>query len=232
MKILGIIPARGGSKGLPKKNIKLLGGKPLIAWSIDSAKESELISTLIVNSDCDEIIEIAKKFNVEIPFKRPDSLAIDTASTKDVIIHTLDFYRKKNIEFDYVVLLQPTTPFRKKGDIDLAIKLALSSNAEMVVSVKETAANPYYVLFEENNLGFLKKSKEGNFTRRQDCPKVYEYNGSIYVIKVASLLKNNSMTFSTTLKFEMSDLFSIDIDNEFDFQFAEFLLNKNLLNSD
>ena len=101
MKLLGIIPARGGSKGVPKKNIKLLGGKPLIAWSIDSAKESELISTLIVNSDCDEIIEIAKKFNVEIPFKRPENLATDTASTKDVILHTLDFYRKKNIEFDY-----------------------------------------------------------------------------------------------------------------------------------
>ena len=226
MRVLAIIPARGGSKGLPKKNIKLLGDKPLIAWSINSAKESKLINNIIVNSDSEEIINISKNHGAEIPFVRPKELADDNATTKDVLIHTINYYKTKNEIFDYIVVLQPTSPFRKIGDIDLAIKKAIQTNVDMVVSVKETSSNPYYVLFEENENGYLKKSKDGIFTRRQDCPKVYEYNGSIYVIKVDSLMKYNSLHFNKILKFEMDDLHSIDIDNQLDFDFAEFILPK------
>ena len=226
MKVLAIIPARGGSKGLPKKNIKELGNKPLIAWSIDAAKQSQLIDRVIVSTDSDEILKIATEYDAEAPFKRPKELASDTATTLDVLTHAINYYKQQNQEFDYLVLLQPTSPFRKEGDIDKMIKLAIESNADMVVSVKETSANPYYVLFEENENGFLKKSKEANFTRRQDCPTVYEYNGSIYVIKIDSLLKQNSLVFSKTIKYEMDEYHSVDIDNQFDFDFAEFLLLK------
>ena len=226
MNVLAIIPARGGSKGLPKKNIKPLGDKPLIAWSIDAAKASKKITKTIVSSDSDEIIKIAKQFGAEIPFKRPDDLASDTASTKDVLIHALNFYKSKNIYFDYLVLLQPTSPFRDSKMIDEMIDEMIEKDVDMVVSVKETSANPYYVLFEENNKGFLTKSKNANFTRRQDCPTVYEYNGSVYVIKIESLLKYNSLSFPKTIKYVMDNYHSVDIDNQFDFDFAEFLLNR------
>ena len=226
MNVLAIIPARGGSKGLPKKNIKQLGDKPLIAWSIDAAKASKKITKTIVSSDSDEIIKIAKQFGAEIPFKRPDDLASDTASTKDVLIHAINFYKSKNIYFDYLVLLQPTTPFRDSKMIDEMIDEMIEKDIDMVVSVKETSANPYYVLFEENDNGFLTKSKNANFTRRQDCPTVYEYNGSVYVIKVESLLKYNSLSFPKTIKYVMDNYHSVDIDNQFDFDFAEFLLNR------
>lgn len=226
MNILAIIPARGGSKGLRKKNIKTLGNKPLIAWSIESALNSKFISKTIVSSDNDEIITVSKQYGAEIPFKRPTNLATDTATTRDVLIHAIEYYKLKNITFDYIVLLQPTSPFRKKDDIDNAIKIAVENNIDMVVSVKETSSNPYYVLFEENDEGFLEKSKDSNFTRRQDCPIVYEYNGSIYVIKVKSLLNNDSMNFDKTIKFEMSKIHSVDIDNQFDFDFAEFLIKR------
>ena len=171
MNILAIIPARGGSKGLPKKNIKILNGKPLIAWSIESALESRYINKVIVSSDNEEIIKVSKKNGAEIPFIRPAILATDTSSTFDVLLHAINFHKTKSILFDYIVILQPTSPFRKKGDIDLAIKKAIETNADMIVSVKETSSNPYYVLFEENENGFLRKSKEGSFTRRQDCPR-------------------------------------------------------------
>lgn len=227
MKVLAIIPARGGSKGLPKKNIKILGNKPLIAWSIDSAKQSLLINKVIVSSDSDDIIRIAKEYGAEVPFKRPIELASDTATTLDVLKHAIDFYKQQNKQFDYLVLLQPTSPFRKNGEIDEMIKKSIASNADMVVSVKETSANPYYVLFEENDNGYLKKSKSANFTRRQDCPTVYEYNGSVYVVKIDSLLKQNSLAFNKTIKYVMDDIHSVDIDNQFDFDFAEFIMIKH-----
>ncbi|MGV6860632.1 MAG: acylneuraminate cytidylyltransferase family protein [Putridiphycobacter sp.] len=226
MKVLAIIPARGGSKGLPKKNIKPLGDKPLIAYSIESAKSANLITKTIVSSDNQDIINIAKAFKAEVPFVRPKELAEDNSTTVEVLLHAINFFESKGETFDYIVLLQPTTPFRKNGDIDKMIELAKSSDADLVVSVKETSANPYYVLFEENKAGYLEKSKPSNFTRRQDCPVVYEYNGSIYIIKVSSLQNQKSLAFEKTKKFVMDDYFSIDIDSQFDFDFAEFMLTK------
>ena len=227
MNILAIIPARGGSKGLPGKNIKVLGEKPLIAWSIESANMSKLITKTIVSTDDSKIIEVAKKYDSLVPFTRPKELASDTASTKDVLIHAINYFKENNENYEYIVLLQPTSPFRKDGDIDEMIELAISTKADLVVSVKETASNPYYVLFEEDENGYLKKSKESKFTRRQDCPTVYEFNGSIYIIKVDALIKQNTLSFKNTIKFEMiNQKHSIDIDNQFDFDFAEFLLVK------
>jgi len=227
MTILALIPARGGSKGLPGKNIKLLNGKPLIAYSINSALSAKRISKTVVSTDDKTIADISKKHGAEVPFMRPENLASDTASSRDVIIHTLDFFKQAMVEFDYLVLLQPTSPFRKEGDIDQAIDTAIETNADLVVSAFETSSNPYYVLFEENENGHLKTSKSGTFTRRQDCPKVYELNGSIYVFKTEALRQNNDLKFDKTVKFLMDKAYSVDIDTIEDFEYAEYLLQKN-----
>ncbi|MFD1551232.1 acylneuraminate cytidylyltransferase family protein [Putridiphycobacter roseus] len=226
MKILGLIPARGGSKGLPGKNIRPLNGKPLIAWSIESSLASQQIDTTIVSTDDKAIADIAVAHGASLPFMRPNHLASDQSTSKDVIIHALEYFREAGQAFDYLVLLQPTSPFRKAGDIDKAIDLAKETGADLVVSVKETASNPYYVLFEEDEKGNLKNSKASTFSRRQDCPKVYELNGSIYVFKVKSILEKDSLKFENTIKFLMDSYHSIDIDNLEDFEYAEFLLQK------
>ena len=134
---------------------------------------------------------------------------------------------KNNLTLNENLLYGNSNYLVEQSDIDEMIKLAQRSDADMVVSVKETSSNPYYVLFEEDSKGNLQKSKPANFTRRQDCPTVYEYNGSIYVIKVSSLLSENSLVFPKTIKYQMDDFHSVDIDNQFDFDFAEFLLNRN-----
>ncbi|MFK8046290.1 MAG: acylneuraminate cytidylyltransferase family protein [Crocinitomicaceae bacterium] len=227
MTVLGLIPARGGSKGLPGKNIRLLNGKPLIAYSIDSALTSQKVSHVVVSTDDKKIADISKKQGAKVPFLRPVNIASDTASSRDVIIHALKHYKQTGIEFDYIVLLQPTSPFRKEGDIDKAIDLAIETSADLVVSAFETDSNPYYVLFEEDENGHLKNSKTGNFTRRQDCPKVYELNGSIYVFKTKALLQSEGLKFEKTLKFLMDRNYSVDIDSIEDFEYAEYLLHKN-----
>jgi len=230
MRVLGIIPARGGSKGLSKKNIKILGEKPLIAWSIEAGLKSKLINKVIVTSDNNEIIDVSRKYGAEIPFIRPSDLASDTATTRDVLVHAINDFSFKGENYDYIVLLQPTSPFRKVSDIDAAILKAIENPVDMVVAVKETNSNPYYVLFEDDENGYLRKSKDGDFSRRQDCPKVYEYTGSIYVIKVSSLLENESLAFNRVEKYLTEDIHSIDIDNLLDFQYAEFLLENKHIN--
>ena len=226
-RIIGIIPARGGSKGIPKKNSKLLHDRPLIDWSIRAASNSELIDRFIVSTDSTEIADIASNSGAEVPFLRPEELATDTATTRDTLVHAVNFLEESGDQYDYLVLLQPTSPFRRKGAIDKAIQLAINAkDVDMVVSVKETSSNPYYVLFEEDQQGYLKSSKNGNFQRRQDCPKVYEYNGSIYVIRISSLRNHPTMKFPKTLKYVMSDAESIDLDTEFDWKFAEFLASQ------
>lgn len=225
MKTLVIIPARSGSKGLPDKNIKLLNGKPLIHYSIEVALKVFKAEDICVSTDSEKYKKIAEKTGIEVPFLRPEKISTDTSTSQEVILHCLDFYKQKGIHYDTVLLLQPTSPFRKKEHITQIIS-SYTKELDMVVSVKETESNPYYVLAEENEQGYLEKSKKGNFTRRQDCPKVYEYNGSMYVINVNSLSTMKMSEFSKVKKFEMEKFYSIDIDNQFDFDFAEFVLGK------
>lgn len=226
-KILAVTPARGGSKGIPRKNIKLLNGKPLIQWTYEKAIKSKYIDKVILSSEDDEIINSAKEIGFEIPFKRPSHLASDTASTKDVLLHVVNFFAEREEHYDYIVLLQPTSPFRDAKHIDESIEQMEKYGPDMVVSVKETSSNPYYVLFEENENGFLDKSKEGHYTRRQDCPIVYEYNGSIYVIKIEELINQNTMSFRNKMKYLMEDGYlSIDLDTPFDWSFAEYIANE------
>jgi len=225
MNTLFLITARGGSKGIPFKNIKSLGGKPLITYSIDIARQFSSDDRICVSTDSDDIIKVVENHGLKVPFKRPDALATDTSSSYDVIMHAINWYRSRNLEFENVVLLQPTSPFRTKRNVLDALQLYNESDVDMVVSVVKSKANPYYNLFEEDEEGFLIKSKSSNFTRRQDCPDVYEYNGAVYVFNINSLCKYNIGEFKKIKKVLMSDEESLDIDSPLDWKLAELLIN-------
>ncbi len=221
-RVLYLIPARGGSKGIPGKNIKPLLGKPLIHYAIESARELANDVDICVSTDDVTVANCAKEVGLKIPFMRPASLATDTATSNDVILHAIHFYKDQGIEYDVVVLLQPTSPFRQKQYIRDAID-ALDSETEMVVSVKISQSNPYINLVEEDDNGHLKICKgDGKITRRQDAPDVYEYNGSIYAINIASLLKTQNIKhFTKVRKLVMPSTLSIDIDTHEDWVLAE-----------
>ena len=225
MKILYLIPARGGSKGLPGKNIKILGSKPLINYSIDFARKFTSDSNICVSSDDEDIIKCVNDNNLKIEFKRPDSLSTDTATTNDVIIDAINYYESIGRYYDLIVLLQPTSPFRNIKDFKNMLN-NWTKDLDLLVSVKESHDSPYFNIFEENSDGFLEKSKDIGITRRQDAPKVYAFNGSIYIYKVSSI-KNNQI--KKIKKYIMQDLItSIDIDTSFDFMLCETVINNNL----
>lgn len=224
MKKLFLIPARGGSKGLPRKNILPLAGRPMIYYTLDAAKGAmESGDELCVSTDDEEIIQVVKEYGVEVPFVRPAELASDTASSEAVIKHAIEWYKRRGKSFDVVVLLQVTSPLRNSNHINEALAL-WSNDVDMIVSVKETDSNPYYVLFEENEKGFLEKSKEGNFDRRQDCPKVYEYNGAIYIFGLDKFKESGFKSVSKIRKYVMNKRTSLDVDDATDFQLAALLV--------
>jgi CMP-N,N'-diacetyllegionaminic acid synthase len=224
MKDLVLIPARGGSKGIPGKNIKPLKGKPLIYYTLDAASSVASFENICVSTDSDEIIRVVREYGMDVPFKRPDYLATDAAESYEVILHAIDFYEQRGMQYDRVVLLQPTSPFRTGTHIRQALSL-YQEELDMVVSVKIAHTNPYFNLFEENTEGFLTGSKSGSFIRRQDCPVVYEYNGAIYVMNVQSLKKESHTKFSKIRKYVMTDKDSLDIDTTFDWIIAEAILS-------
>ena len=226
MKILYLIPARAGSKGLPGKNVKILGDKPLIVHTIDFAlKNIKEEDELCISSNDEEVLDIAKSLRIDVPFVRPEELASDTANSYDVIMHAIKYYEDNNKCFDLVLLLQPTSPFRSQDDFDTLIQ-SYDDEVEMVVSVKKAKENPYFTLFEENEFGFLDKSKKGDFQRRQDCPDVFAYNGSMYLISVDALKKAKIHELKKIKKIVMPEERSIDIDTMADWTLAEFYLNK------
>jgi N-acylneuraminate cytidylyltransferase len=220
MKPLVIIPARGGSKGIPGKNIKILNGKPLIQYTIDAAREVFSDHQICVSTDSEDIKKVAEGLGLFVPFLRPVSLATDYASTYDVLLHALAYYEEKVYSPDVIILLQATSPFRTSKHIKGALE-SYSRTYDMVVSVTETKSNPYYVLFEEDKDGWLTKSKTGNFLRRQDCPKVWEYNGAIYVINPESLRERSHLEFRRIKKYVMDEQSSLDLDTPLDWKFAE-----------
>lgn len=225
MSPLVVIPARGGSKGLPGKNIKPLNGKPLIAYTIEAALELFPKELVCVSTDSEEIAACSRSCGANIPFMRPTDLASDTASSREVLLHALSHYENKGQYFDVVILLQPTSPFRNAGDIEKAVNL-YEEALDMVVSVKEAKANPYFVLMEEDAQGFLYKSKQASFTRRQDCPSVYQINGAVYVINVSGLKAQAMADFTKVKKMVMDERSSHDIDNLYDWQIAECLISR------
>lgn len=230
MNFLFLITARGGSKGIPGKNIKPLANKPLLHYSIDFARNFSSDNQICLSTNDEQIIKVAAQYGLQVPFIRPENLATDIASTTDVIIHALDFYKSKGEIFDAVILLQPTSPFRKKEHLEEAL-LHFNKKTDMVISVFETHANPYYLLFEEDSNGFLSQSKNaGEFTRRQDIPKVYQANGSLYIINVDSIYMYKSLSLMPKkLKYVMAPEYSIDIDSMLDWNIAEMMIEKKMI---
>lgn len=229
MKILVIIPARGGSKGIPHKNIKPLNGKPLIHYTIDVARQIVSDEDICISTDDKEIIKCVEEYGLKIPFVRPAELATDQAGTYEVLLHALDFYEKQGKNYDVVLLLQNTSPFRTAQHVKEALEL-YNPDIDMVVSVKETSTNPYYNCFEEDYNGYLKNTLDSSsFTRRQDAPVTYEYNGAIYVINAGQMKKMPLGKFTYRVKYVMDDLHSVDLDNMIDWKFAEFIVKEGLL---
>lgn len=222
--ILVVIPARGGSKGIPGKNIKLLGGKPLLQYSLELAGQVAGEVTVCISTDDPDIAAVAESLGCAVPFLRPQELSGDTAGTYEVLLHALDHYeREQGVHFDRLLLLQPTSPFRRLDQVVEALDLYERHRPQMVVSVVVSPANPYYNLFEEQD-GKLVKSKPGDFVRRQDCPEVFQYNGAIYVIDVAALRKAPLHHFTDVRKLVMDADSSLDLDVPRDWAFAEWLL--------
>jgi CMP-N-acetylneuraminic acid synthetase len=223
-KFLAIIPARGGSKRLPNKNILKLNNKPLIAWSIEAAKDSKYIDTVVVSSDSNKILNIAKQLNVDT-LKRPDYLASDTATTIDTVKHTIKFYP----DYEYIVLLQPTSPLRNAKHIDEAIELLISKNADAIISVCESEHSPLWMNTLDKTLSmknFL--NKELINKRSQDLKKYYRLNGAIYICKTKKLLEQNTFFLNDKIyAYIMDKKSSVDIDDEFDFLIAKAIFNES-----
>ena len=228
MNVLALIPARGGSKRLPRKNIKLLNGKPLIEWTISAAKNSQFISNVTVSTDDNEIAEVAKKSGARVPFIRPSHLANDTADSISVVKHAIEYYKKEGQKYDYVMLLQPTSPLRTSAHIDKAISLLKDRNADAVISVCLCDHSPLW----SGQLGagyfmgnFLKEVIKN--ARSQDLPDYYRLNGAIYLIKVDALIANNTFFLDENIfAYVMPSEASVDIDNPIDFKFAEMLIKE------
>jgi CMP-N,N'-diacetyllegionaminic acid synthase len=225
-KVLAIIPARGGSKRLPRKNILPLHGKPLIAWSIEAGLNSQYIDRVVVSTDCEDIAKVAIDFGAEVPFIRPSEIATDTATTDSVILHFLSTLSVENNP-DIVVILQPTSPLRTKGDIDQALKLLIDKQAQGIVSVCECEHSPLWsnVLPADNNMGaFINKDVRGK--RSQDLPLCYRLNGAVYAFTSDSFIDRQGISYSESVfSFIMPSTRSIDIDHELDFRLAEVILS-------
>ena len=223
--VTALIPARGGSKRLPRKNAKLFCGKPLISWSIEVAKASKFVDQIVVSTDDLEIKEVSEKYGAKVPFLRPEFLSNDTASSFDVIKHAIQFL---NIEGKnhIVVLLQPTSPLRTVEELDQALKLLIERSASGVVSVSEAEHSPLWSnVLPENFImsDFIRPEVQGK--RSQDLPKFYRLNGSIYIYETKKLLERNSIFYDETVfAYETSQNTSIDIDTELDFFIAETLM--------
>jgi CMP-N,N'-diacetyllegionaminic acid synthase len=222
-KILAIIPARGGSKGIPKKNIKLLKDKPLIAWTIEEAKKSRFLDKIIVSTDDEEIVRISKEWGAEVPFLRPSELAQDDTPGIAPVLHALEYFP----DYEYVVVLQPTSPLRLAEDIDEAIYLCEKNKSNFCVSVTESKILPDW-MFRINNQGLLQlldSNREIPY-QRQKAKKTYVLNGAVYVGRRESLIEKQSFLTPETIPYIMPNTRSIDIDDIDDFEYCEYLLNK------
>lgn len=220
-KILGIIPARGGSKTIPRKNVKVLAGKPLIAWTIEAAKKSQYLDRLILSSEDAEIIEVAREWGCEVPFVRPVELAQDDTPGIEPVIHAINTLGEK---FDYIVLLQPTSPLRTINDIDSCIRCCIQENAMVCVSVSETDKNPYWMHSLDERQRLCPLMPEGpSIERRQDLPTVYAENGAIYMAQTDYLLRTKNFITEDTLAYVMPADRSWDIDKEIDFLFCDLI---------
>ena len=222
--VLAIIPARGGSKGLPRKNILPIAGKPLIAWSIEAAKKSQYIDRCIISTDSKEIAETAIKYGGDVPFMRPNELATDEAKSDDVIKHAIESLSEN---YEIVILLQPTSPLRTTEDIDCALEYMRIKKATALVSIVKSEKPPEWTIRIDEDFKILDSVEELKMgKRRQDYPDSYNLNGAIYISDSPQYLSTNSFFGKQTVAFIMSKEHSVDIDNSVDLQLADILLEK------
>lgn len=228
-KVLGLIPARAGSKGVPRKNIRLLAGKPLICYTIEEAKASGIFDLLLVSTDGEEIAATAVKAGAEAPFTRPPELAADDAKGIDVLDHAMDWCEKNNKDFDWIMLLQPTSPLRSSDDIINSCEIMLQRKAEAVVSVCEAEDHPLWcnTLPDDHSMNnFLRP--EVSRTNRQDLPVYYKLNGAVYLAKWDFIRRRGSWYGPRTYAYVMPQERSLDIDSPIDFEVAGVLMKKIL----
>ncbi len=226
MRILGTICARGGSKGIKNKNIRLFLGKPLIYYSIQALKEWGKCDRIIFSTDSEEIKKIAVEYGAEAPFLRSNELATDDASKIDVWKHIISYCEKEEHNvYDYIVDLDPTSPIRLLKDIEESYQKIIKKDADIIFSVYPCQKNPYFNMVEIDEDGYAKLCKKPNNAvfSRQKAPEVYSLNASIYIIKRDFLKKMNTLYSGKAIVYKMSDI-SIDIDREIDFKFLEFLI--------
>jgi CMP-N,N'-diacetyllegionaminic acid synthase len=225
MSNIAIIPARGGSKGIPGKNVIPLCGRPLIEYSIEVAIESSSVDYVVISSDSAEILEVSKKFGKKvIPIQRPHELAMDNSSTESVVIHAADFLVSRGITIDCIVLLQPTSPFRKVEFVDDSITLLMSSKEGSLISVSDPIQHPYDFLFDDDGVINYVCRNESSY-RRQDFKAAKFINGSIYITKYEFLMQTGKIySLDSCLLYEIPMEFSIDIDTPFDLMLCESIM--------
>jgi CMP-N,N'-diacetyllegionaminic acid synthase len=227
MQIVAIIPARGGSKGIPRKNVVNLAGRPLIYYTINAALTSSKIDKVIVSTEDPEISEISKKFNAEV-FLRSPNLAEDDTSMVEVILHVIDQMKAKNISPDLVVLLQPTSPLRNSTDIDNAISLFLEKSPDMIISVSEFEHSPYWGLKIIDSFLEPMFREENELSGRQKLEQIYYPNGSIFLFKPQIMLEKKTFYPPKSIPYIMPRERSLDIDDAFDLGLVEFLLKTQI----
>lgn len=226
--MIAIIPARGGSKGLPGKNIKMLNGKPLIAYTIEAALKSKYIDSVIVSTDSPAIAKVAKEYGAEVPFLRPDELSTDSSSAIDVYLHATNYYMENNkVKLNKFMVLLPTAPLRTEKHIDDAVELFLEKKADTLISIKK-ADTPVTWYMEKNDDDRIKNARFGignAVTNRQVNNQYFVPNGAIYILDYELLKTNRTYYSNNTIGYTMSSEDSVDIDTLIEFKFAEFLLN-------
>lgn len=221
--VLALIPARGGSKGVPRKNVRDAGGRPLIAWTIEAGRNSAYVDRLVVSSDDQEIIETARQWGAEVPFIRPSELALDETPSIDVALHALDALG----HFDLLVLLQPTSPLRTGAQIDACIRMCLTSGASSAVSVAAVEQSPYWMYFVDT-AGKMRRvlTPPAEVTRRQDLPGAYALNGAVYVVRTEALRVGRRFVFDDSVAYEMPADASFDVDTELDLTIVKALIER------
>ena len=227
-KVLVIIPARGGSKRLPRKNVLDFNGKPLIYWTINAAKQSKYVDRIITSTDCEEIASVSNLFGSETPFQRPTELSTDTANSNDVILHCLNYLTSIEMcSYEIVVLLQPTSPLRTVDDIDKAIEKLVSENINGVVSVCECEHSPLWANVLPGNQELNNFLKTDSSKRSQELKKYYRLNGAIYCFRTETIYKHNGINYiDEVFAYIMEQKNSIDIDSHLDFKIARVIANE------
>lgn len=232
--VLFVIAARGGSKGVPRKNIKKIGELPLIAYKINAAKKVGMDKRIIVSTDDDEIAEVALSYGAEVPFIRPQELSTDTASSVDVVEHALKWVLENDDKvYDYVCLLEPSSPFATSNDLEKALELIISRDADTLLGMKEVEVSSKYIHQLDSNGGlskFFDVIQNMKSVRRQDQEKEYTMNGCMYIAKIDYFLKNKSFHSEKSLPYIMPPEKSIEIDSMSDYMYACFLVKEGFIN--